>query len=374
MAAVALGARLLLGLVVAAYLAATDRPWLFPDEGTYMAEAASGRWKEGHGYSAFLARVFDVAGQSAWLPKGINIVAGALVAVVVYEIASRLIEPARARVAGLAVACWPSLVLWSVLVLKDTLVLLAVLVVLLAALRVAEGEWAAIGVGVLALAALEPLRLYAFVVAALAVAAPLVVRLVSGQLRRALPLALFFLAVSGLLVVTGHGLFGTGFLSDNATVEQVAIAREEGSRGDTGFAEPDVRDKRDVIKGLPRGATYAMVGPFPWDPLPPAGRLLVVVELPAWVAAIVLAARGARRTGLRALLRSWSALVAFALGILAVLSVFEGNAGTALRQRALVIPVVLCLAVLGPGREMTYSGSSARLKQIFRIGRHTGPL
>ncbi|HVE47453.1 MAG TPA: glycosyltransferase family 39 protein [Acidimicrobiales bacterium] len=355
----ALGARLLLGLVVGAYLAATDRPWLFPDEGTYLSEAAAGEWEEGHGYSAFLARVFDVAGQSAWLPKGINIVAGSLVALVVYEIACRLMEPARARVAALAVACWPSLVLWSVLVLKDTLVLLAVLVVLLAALRVAEGEWAAIAVGVLALAALEPLRLYAFVVASLAVAAPLVVHLLSRQLRRALPLALFFLAVSSLLVVTGHGLFGIGFLSDNATVEQVAIAREEGSRGDTGFAEPDVRDKRDVLKGVPRGAVYAAVGPFPWDALSPAARLLVVVELPAWIVAIVLAARGARNKGFRALLGSSSALLAFALGILAVLSVFEGNAGTALRQRAPVIPVVVCLAVLGLGRNVTYSGSSA---------------
>ena len=98
---------------------------------------------------------------------------------------------------------------------------------------------------------------------------------------------------------------------------------------------------------LPYGVVMALSAPTPlhWDSLRDA---LTVVEMIPWYAALGLAALGGfvmwRR---RALPNAYGVMVGIA--VLVVLGLIEGNVGTLLRHRGMLIPHVVMLAALGAG-------------------------
>jgi hypothetical protein len=96
---------------------------------------------------------------------------------------------------------------------------------------------------------------------------------------------------------------------------------------------------------LPYGVAIALTAPTPlhWDSLRDA---LTLVEMIPWYAALLLAALGGfvmlRR---RALPNAYGLLVGVA--VLLVLALIEGNVGTLMRHRGMLIPHVVMLAALG---------------------------
>jgi hypothetical protein len=409
--ALALLARIAVGGAASAFLAFSHRGHVFPDEEVYLSEARAVRGGAGltpHGYSNLLGILFKATAPSAWLPRAINILAGAALAVVVFELASLLVGSRGALLAGAAVALWPSLVLWSVVVLKDSLTLLAVFSALLGAAwalraggclhrplarsringarpRDPRRRVGAIGalVAVVAMAALEGLRPYAFVVASISVAVGLLVRAVASLrtarpgrpikrvLRRAGLAGLLVVALGVLGLLGGEGFLGIGFVRSNADTEVVAQAHIEGSAGGTGFNGSAPRSARDIIGGVPRGLLFGVLGPFPWDAGQTEARALLVVELPLWYLALGAAVSSLLRLGWRRVLLRWAMPLAFASGVIVVLAVFEANAGTALRQRAMVIPLVLTLSAIffkprPAPQAVRHAPPSVRLRRAFQ--------
>lgn len=343
-AGTALGARLVALALVSAASAATGRRIIVPDEGTYLGEARAGVAASGY-YSHVVGVLFKMAGPSAWLPRALNVIAGTLAAVVVYELVRHLAGRHPAVVAGVAVALWPSLILWSVLVLKDSLVLLAIATALLGTVAAARGRAQGVVLLLASTAVLGRLRPYAYVVAAIALLLSLALQFCTTGLRRSTVTAAAVLGVGVLGIFLGQGFLGWQFVHSRATVEQVDFARTQGAEGDTGFARPGANSLGDVLAGAPRGLVFTMLGPAPWTSGSEA-RGLLLVELPLWYGALLAAALSLRRrAGWRGLL-PWIPVMAFAGGIVVVLTVYEGNAGTALRLRAMVIPVVVGLASL----------------------------
>jgi len=364
LAFLAMSARLIGLAAVSAFSALASRPHLFPDEGTYLREATQQERYSGR-YSEFLGRLFDLTGPSAWLPRTINVVAGTLLAVVVYEVVRRLAGKGPARTAGIAVALWPSLILWSTLVLKDTLVLLAIFSAFLAWVRLgAEGRRSAIVMLVAAMAVLERLRPYAFVVTVGALVSALALRPAAWGRRRVTLLALSAVAVGALGLAAGTNVGWLRMLARGVSVEGVDFARTEGSVGETAFATPGAQNLGAVVGGVPRGLFFSLFGPWPWS-AEAESRGFLVVELPLWYAALGLAGASqcAKQTRLTwGRLKEWAPLLVFATTIVAVLAVYQGNAGTALRQRAMVIPVVIALASLwfGPTQRWGPKGAGPR--------------
>lgn len=346
---VALAVRLSAGVLVWLALAARGQETLFGDEETFLKEAdhvAAGEELTTHGYSNALGLVFRLTGHSVWQPRLLNVIAGAVLAVAVYELFRLLAGRKVAVYVGVGTAIWPSMVLWSILVLKDPPTLLALFVALLAAEHAAQGRSAGAGLAIVALVALEGLRPYAFVVATLALTIGVAWRALTVGLRRTALGALVVVAVGAFAMIQGRGFLGTAFIQESLTTETVAWARGESATGDTGFAETEPQDFGDVVRGLPLGLLHTMLGPLPWVTESKEARLFLAVELPLWWAALGLATVGAVRLVRNRLLIPWCVPLVLLVGIVAVLATYEGNAGTALRQRAMVVPIVLGLAAV----------------------------
>lgn len=102
---------------------------------------------------------------------------------------------------------------------------------------------------------------------------------------------------------------------------------------------------------FPRGLTYALFAPFPWQ-IDRRADLVVVPEMLVWYVALAgaVAALWRRRKSWRRLF----AVAAFAMGMLLLLALVEGNVGTLYRHRAMSVPWILllsspALAQLGSG-------------------------
>lgn len=320
---------------------------LFPDEILYLSEARrimDGASFSSNRYSNVLGLLFEVTGPNSWLPRTLNVLAGAALAVVIYEIVYLVAGRRAAQIAGIAVALWPSLVLWSIVIQKDSLLLLGLFVAVLGALGALRGRWVGAVVALAGLAVVLPLRPYPFVLFELALVVTLLVRLASTRFKNGGVAAALVVGVVVLGAIGGVGVLGTGYIRSQATVDRVDVVRTEGSVGDTGFASDDTSDLGDVIVGMPRGLFHSLVGPFPWDAGPPLARALMIVELPVWLATIAIAFLALARIPARKLIQEWALMLLLAIGVALVLAVYEGNAGTAFRQRSMLIPIVIALA------------------------------
>ncbi|HUP71171.1 MAG TPA: hypothetical protein VM142_15365 [Acidimicrobiales bacterium] len=150
-------------------------------------------------------------------------------------------------------------------------------------------------------------------------------------------------------LLAGQGILAWGFVNHHANAEVVEDARAEGAAGMTGCGSSETTSAPEVVRSLAERTACSLFGPFPWQAGPVAARLLLLVELPLWYAAMALAAIGAWRLGPRAALGQWSVPLAFAAATVVVFSIYESNGGTALRQRGMLVPICACLAASWPG-------------------------
>ncbi len=347
---VALGARAVAAAALMTYLAVTGTEFLQRDERLYLKEgalAADGDLSR-RAYSNVIGLLWRLTFESSWLPRLTNVVLGAAVAVAAYELGRRLAGRGAGWITGLVVALWPSLVLWSALVLKDVAVHLGLLVMLLGALVAYRGDRRGALVAAGGAVVVVLLRDWVYVVAVIALGIGAVAAVAARRRPVALSAAgaLVLVALAGGLA--GRGVAGSTVVEDKVTYAQIE-ARTSKERGATSHVRPPPDDIGDVAQGAPTAAVYNFLGPLPWQAEDPAARVLLVVELPLWYAALALAAAGAVRHR-HNLWPDWIGPGALVGGVVAVLAIFEGNAGTAFRQRGMVIPVVVALAVVGVAR------------------------
>jgi hypothetical protein len=104
-------------------------------------------------------------------------------------------------------------------------------------------------------------------------------------------------------------------------------------------------DAIELVRHLPIGIGALLLAPFPPLARGP-GELATTPEMLAWYALLVLAALGARHLGAEPRARLAYALIVAAIVAL-VLVLYEGNLGTLVRHRAMVIPFVILLAGVG---------------------------
>lgn len=111
---------------------------------------------------------------------------------------------------------------------------------------------------------------------------------------------------------------------------------------------------RRGVAYLPYGAMFLVGAPFPWDLLRP-DRALLAPEMVLWYTAVASALFGLAWL-VRA--RRWEALyvVLVGLSIAGVLSLAEGNLGTLVRHRGMLVPFVVIVAAAGVGSALATPG------------------
>src|SRR5687767_11617583 len=318
---------------------------------TYHSARYAGFIKSGAGAWGMLyvvAAVYGLIGENLFAIQLINASVGAATAVVVYYVAQTLFSNVRvSRLAAFLVAFFPSLILWSSQALKDGLIILALALAILATLRLME-KITVVYVLVLTgcLLALLSLRFYIFYMMLAAVVGSFVIGM--KTLNAQSFMQRFFAVAAMGLVFTWFGVLryaGTQF-ERYGNLKAVQMSRIDQAAAGSGFGKDvDVGTTEGALTAIPIGLVYLLFAPFPWD-MATLRQSITLPEMLIWWAAFPLLILGLW-FALRHRLRQVSPIVIFTTMLTLAYSLFQGNVGTAYRQRSQLLVFYFIFVAVG---------------------------
>jgi 4-amino-4-deoxy-L-arabinose transferase-like glycosyltransferase len=309
-----------------------------------FVQSGAGAW----GMLYVVAGVYQVIGENRFAVQLINASVGASTAVVVYYVAKTLFNNVRvSRVAAVLVAFFPSLILWSSQALKDGLIILALALGILATLRLMEKITAGyVLVLTGCLLGLLSLRFYIFymMVAAVAGSFFLGMKKLNAQafMQRFVAIAVMGLAFTWFGVLRYAGMQ----FSRYADLRVIQMSRTDQANAGSGFGKDvDVGTTEGALTAIPIGLVYLLFAPFPWD-VATLRQSITLPEMFIWWAAFPLLVLGLWYA-LRHRLRQVSPIVIFTTMLTLAYSVFQGNVGTAYRQRSQLLVFYFIFVAVG---------------------------
>ena len=310
----------------------------------FMSSSGSG-W----GMVYLVAAIYGIIGRNMLAVQFVNSVFGAATAVIIFLCAHQVFNNLRvARVAGLAVAFYPSLVLWSSQGLKDGPIVFFLALSMLATLKLGEKlRLKYIVVLLCSLLAVLSLRFYVFYMICVAVAGAFVIGM------QTLTQQVSF-ASSAVIVLLGLALTYFG-VTRSATIqferfgnlEAVQRSRDDAARSaESGFGKDvDVSTTSGALSAIPVGLLYLLFAPFPWQ-LVSLRQSLTLPEMIIWWASFPMLVLGLWFS-IRYRLRMISPILIFTVMLSLAYSVFQGNVGTAYRQRAQLLVFYFIFVAVG---------------------------
>jgi hypothetical protein len=348
----------------------------------YLAEYLKGTPVAGHGppdwggfgylfgtYTFLASAVFALFGHQLLLMDVINATFGAALIPFTWDVTRRTFDVRSAHVAAGLTAVVPSLIVFSAINIKDALHILIVMVILWLVLRLqvrpAVITLVAIYVG---LELMRGIRNHVFV--GLEALTPLAVVVAPIQsVWRRFQWAAAALVVSVLLLGVNSWVTGTPWIppqalaeierfrtaltygrtaivtapsqTPTATATSLVTATPAPETTATVQAEPDSELVTRTINYLPTGLAYALFAPFAWQ----ATRLVDFAAIPEviiWYAVMAgmiwTCFRRANRW------RYFATPLLYVAGLLVLFALVEGNVGTLLRHRALLLPPAIVIA------------------------------
>lgn len=301
------------------------------------------------GFSYLVAVVYSVIGRNSLAIQFFNATLGAATAVLVYLCAQHLFHNLRvARISALLVAFYPSLVLWSAQGLKDGPIVFLLALAMLMTLRL--GERLSISRAVIlvsALLAILSLRFYVFymMVAAIGGAFVIGMRQVSAQSIGRQVAALLVLG----LALTYFGVLRTADQQFDAyaNFERIQITRQDLSHSaQSGYGrDVDVSTTTGALTAIPQGMVYLLFAPFPWQLLS-LRQAITLPEMIVWWAAFPLLVLGGW-FAIKYRLRATLPILTFTTMLTLAYSIFQGNVGTAYRQRSQLLIFYFIFVAVG---------------------------
>jgi 4-amino-4-deoxy-L-arabinose transferase-like glycosyltransferase len=312
----------------------------------YQGFVASGAGAWGMLY--LVAGIYEAVGRNILAVQLVNASIGAATGIVVYYTAMSLFSNKRvAKLAGLLVTFFPSLILWSSQALKDGLIILALAVSILATLRLMEKitfKW--VLVITVSLLALLSLRFYIFYMMSAAVAGSFILGMKTLSARDFMQR---FVAVTAIgLAFTWFGVLQyAGSQFDRfANLKQIQQSREDQAMAESGFArDVDIQTTEGALTIIPTGIVYLLLAPFPWQ-YSTLRQMITLPEMIVWWFAFPLLILGLWYS-IKHRLRQVSPIVIFTTMLTLAYSVFQGNVGTAYRQRSQLLVFYFIFVAVG---------------------------
>jgi 4-amino-4-deoxy-L-arabinose transferase-like glycosyltransferase len=312
------------------------------------AESYTAGLGSGWGMVYMVAAIYGLIGRNMLAVQLVNSVFGAATAVIIFLCSHHVFKNMRvAHIAGLAVAFYPSLVLWSSQGLKDGPIVFFLALSILATLKLGEKlSPKYIAVLVVSLVCLLSLRFYVFYMLCVAIAGAFVIGM---QTISAKSFGRQFIAMIAVgLALTYFGVTR----SANQQFEQLSLQRLQTSRQDlarsaeSGFGrDVDVSTTGGALSTIPMGLIYLLFAPFPWQ-IGSLRQSITVPEMVIWWASFPLLVLGLWFT-VKYRLRMISPILIFTVMLTFSYSVFQGNVGTAYRQRAQLLVFYFIFVAVG---------------------------
>ena len=307
--------------------------------------ASGGGW----GMLYLVAAVYGVVGQNMLAVQFFNAVVGAATAPLIYLCARHIFRNVRvAKVAAFAVAFYPSLVLWSSQGLKDGPIVFLLAASMLAALelgiRFSTKHFVML---VCTLFALLSLRFYVFYMMVAAIAGAFVIGMRAVTAQSFLRQFVVIIGISLALTYMGVLRYATIQYETYGNLEAVQRSRlDQAQTGQSGFAqEVDVSTTSGALTTIPMGLLYLLFAPFPWQ-LASLRQSITLPEMLVWWFSFPLLILGVWYT-IKYRLRQASPILIFTPMLTLAYSLFQGNIGTAYRQRAQLLIFYFMFVAVG---------------------------
>ncbi|HEX8475861.1 MAG TPA: glycosyltransferase family 39 protein [Pyrinomonadaceae bacterium] len=305
--------------------------------------------ESGWGMIYMVASVYTLVGRNMLAVQFINAVLGAATAPIIFLCAKHIFHNSRvASSTALLITFYPSLVLWSSQGLKDGPMVFLLALAILATLKL--GERLSVKYVIVlgfALLGILSLRFYVFYMIVVAVGGALII----GMKR---------LTTQGLvsqfivIIVVGVALLYLGVLRTiprqlemYGNLEALQTSRADlANSAKTGFGKDvDVSTTSGAISTIPVGLLYLLFAPFPWQ-LASLRQSITLPEMLLWWASFPLLVMGLWFT-LKYRLRQALPILVFTSMLTLAYSVFQGNVGTAYRQRSQLLVFFFMFVAVG---------------------------
>jgi hypothetical protein len=301
------------------------------------------------GMSYLVAGIYSLTGRNMLAVQFFNAVVGAATAPVIFLCARHIFQNLRvAKVAAFAVAFYPSLVLWSSQGLKDGPIVLLLAASMLATLKLGE-RWSFkhLVVLIVALCGLQAMRFYIFYMTLVAVGGAFLVGMrpqTGGSLARQ-----FVVIIALGLSLTYLGVLRTAGSQFEAFGDLEAVQRSRSDlaqRANSGFGQDvDVSTTAGALGAVPVGMVYLLFAPFPWQ-VTSLRQSITLPEMVVWWASFPLLVLGVWFT-VKFRLRQALPILIFTTMLTLAYSVFQGNVGTAYRQRSQILVFYFIFVAVG---------------------------
>ena len=291
----------------------------------------------GWGINYLVGALYFIAGPNMLAAQTFMAVFGAATAPLVYYCAFQVFKNHRvSRMSALLVALFPAFVVWSGQLLKDGIIIFALALAMTMVLRLqAKYDTKAVIVLLVSLLAIISFRFYIFYMIAVAVAGSFIIGRQSSM-KNVIRGLILLVALGVALTYVGVLQTATENFGRYGSLEMLSRSRADLAKSaESGFAEEiDVSTAEGALSTMPIGLTYLMLAPFPWS----AGSVRQLITLPevlVWWAMLPLLLTGVIYT-LRHRLREAMPILLFSIMLTLAYSIFQGNVGTAYRQRTQV--------------------------------------
>lgn len=303
----------------------------------------------GWGMVYLVAAIYGIIGRNMLAVQLLNAVLGAATAIIIFLCAQHVFNNFRvARLAGIAVAFYPSLVLWSAQGLKDGPTVFFLALAILSTLKLGDKLQAKyILILLAALVALFALRFYVLYMICVAIAGAFIIGMqqitATSFLRQFSAIILLGLALTYVGVTRSAGAQFERY----GNLETLQRSRLDLARSaESGFGrDVDVSSTSGALSTIPIGMVYLLFAPFPWQ-VTSLRQSITLPEMIIWWASFPLLVLGLWFS-IRYRLRMISPILIFTVMLTFAYSVFQGNVGTAYRQRAQLLVFYFIFVAVG---------------------------
>lgn len=303
----------------------------------------------GWGMVYMVAGLYTVIGRNMLAVQFFNAILGAATAPIIFLCAQQVYSNAKvARLSAVAVAFYPSLVLWSSQGLKDAPIVFLLALSILATLKLGHKLSAKYLVTlVLALFCLLSLRFYVFYMILVAIGGAFLIgmREVSAQSFARQIIVVIALGLS--LTYLGVTRYANVQIEQFGGLEQIQRSRLDAARSaKSGFEKDvDVSTTTGALTTIPTGLLYLLFAPFPWQ-LASLRQSITLPEMILWWGSFPMLVLGLWFS-VKYRLRQISPILVFSVMLSLAYSVFQGNVGTAYRQRAQLLVFYFIFVAVG---------------------------
>jgi 4-amino-4-deoxy-L-arabinose transferase-like glycosyltransferase len=300
-------------------------------------------WKEtvegrtNRGFIYFVAAVYYIFGHNPLLVQFINGIIGTLTAICIFDIGIILgYDRKVATIAMLFTAFFPQMIFWSAAMYKDPSVMLCIALNILATLRMKERfRFDSLFLYLFSALLLLWLRFYIFYAL---VGATAVSFLFSRRRGLFSSLSSQVLLASTFVLLFLFTPMGKEMLSIQhyLNLEQLHRSRADLASAGSGYqAQADVSTPMGALRILPMGVLFLLFSPFPWT-VSNLRQMLALPDVLVWYAMMPALLRGLY-SALRHRLTEAMPILLFTATLTIAYGVFQGNAGTAYRQRTQIM-------------------------------------